>query len=146
MTVRMRNARPEDAEPLHAMLHHAYADRGKERPLIDTIERVRADIQEGLVLVAEDSNGQIVGSVMLRRIVNIRRLAVTPEMKGEGLGAQLLDAALARAKEDGFAFAMLDTIPTHPWLPKFYRDHGFEERCMETFPDGAEWLQFRKPL
>lgn len=146
MTVRVRDARPEDAEELHALLHAAYQHRGDDRPLTDTVERVRADIEEGLVLVAEDASGRLVASVMLRRIANIRRLAVAPARKGEGLGADMLEAAVARAEQDGFTVAMLDTIPTHPWLPEFYRKHGFEERCVERFPDGRDWLQFRRVL
>lgn len=146
MTLRVREARPEDAEELHALLHAAYRDRGDERPLRDSVERVRADIEEGLVLVAEDDAGRLVASVMLRRVANIRRLAVAPDAKGAGLGARMLEAAVDRARDDGFAYAMLDTIPTHPWLPEFYRKHGFEERCLEKFPDGNDWLQFRKRL
>ena len=146
MTLRVRDARPEDAEKLHALLHAAYKDRGDDRPLTDSVERVRADIEEGLVLVAEDAGGRLVASVMLRRVANIRRLAVAPEAKGAGLGAQMLEAAVERARADGFTYAMLDTIPTHPWLPEFYRKHGFEERCLETFPDGNDWLQFRRRL
>src|SRR5688500_11063190 len=125
MTLRVRDARPEDAEELHALLHSAYQDRGDDRPLTDSVERVRADIEEGLVLVAEDAGGRLVASVMLRRVANIRRLAVAPDAKGAGLGAQMLEAAVDRAREDGFGYAMLDTIPTHPWLPEFYRKHGF---------------------
>lgn len=146
MTLRVRDARPEDAEELHALLHAAYKDRGDDRPLTDSVERVRADIEEGLVLVAEDAGGRLVASVMLRRVANIRRLAVAPDAKGAGLGAQMLEAAVSRAREDGSSYAMLDTIPTHPWLPEFYRKHGFEERCLEKFPDGNEWLQFRRKL
>lgn len=146
MSLRVRDARPEDAEELHALLHAAYRDRGEERPLTDTVERVRADINEGLVLVAEDDAGRLVASVMLRRIVNVRRLAVAPHRKGERLGARMLAAAEERARAEGFAWSMLDTIPTHPWLPDFYRKSGYEERCVERFPDGNDWVQFRKRL
>lgn len=146
MTIRVRDARPEDAEALHALLHAAYEDRGEDRPLVDTVDRVRADIEEGLVLVAEDTSGRLVASVMLRRVANVRRLAVAPTRKGEGLGGRMLDAAVARAETEGMTFAMLDTIPTHPWLPDFYRRHGFEDRCIERFPDGNDWLQLRRRL
>lgn len=161
MTLRVRDARPEDAEKLHALLHAAYEDRarrasehvgalassgGDDRPLTDTLERVRADVAEGLVLVAEDEEGRLVASVMLRRVANIRRLAVAPERKGEGLGGKMLEEAVARAAREGMTYAMLDTIPTHPWLPAFYRRHGFEDRCVERFPDGKDWLQLRRRL
>lgn len=151
MTVRVRDARPEDAEALHRLYHAAYAEgadphRPPETALTDSVTDVRAFIEEGLVLVAEDDAGRLVGSVHLRSIVNVRRLAVAPERKGEGLSHRLIEEALARGKRDGFAWAMLDTIPAHPWLPKLYRKHGFVERCLEIFPNGVKWLQFRKQL
>lgn len=145
-SVRIRDARPEDAETLHRLTHAAYADRGPERPLGDTLDDVRAHIAEGLVLVAEDAGGKLVGSVMIRRVANLRRLAVAPEAKRQGVGGALLDAALERAAREGDSWAMLDTIPEPAFLPAFYRAHGFEERCVERFPDGAEWVQFRKRL
>lgn len=149
--LRVRDARPEDAQELHALYHAAYAvhedaHRPAQAALKDSVDDIRAYIEEGLVLVAEDEGGRLVGSVMLRRIANLRRLAVSPGEKGKGLGGELLEAAISRAKEEGMTVAMLDTIPTHPWLPDFYRKHGFEERCVETFPDGMTWLQFRRML
>jgi len=148
---RIRDARAEDAEALHALYHAAYgADEDADRPpqvaLRDSLDDVRASIAEGIVLVAEDPSGALVGSVMLRRVANLRRLAVSPEAKRRGLGGELLEAALSRAKDEGMSVAMLDTIPTHPWLPDFYRAHGFEERCVETYPSGVEWLQLRRAL
>lgn len=150
-SVRLRDARPDDAEALHRLYHAAYAagedpHRPPETALADTVDDVRAFIEEGLVLVAEDDAGRLVGSIHLRSVVNLRRLAVAPDIKRQGLAGQLLEASLERAKKDGFAWAMLDTIPTHPWLPKFYRKHGFVERCLEKFPNGIDWLQFRKRL
>lgn len=164
--LRVRDARPEDADALHALYHAAYAvhalnasadasgpqhaaedaHRPPQAALKDSVDDVRAYIEEGLVLVAEDDEGRLVGSIMLRRVANLRRLAVAPEEKGRGLGGELLEAAMSRAKEEGMTVAMLDTFPTHPWLPKFYRGHGFEERCLETFPDGMQWMQFRKQI
>ena len=148
---RIRDARPEDAAALHALYHAAYAGREAEHAtphaaLADSLEDVRGFLDEGIVLVAEDDAGAMVGSVMLRRVANLRRLAVAPDRKGQGLGGALLDAAMARARKEGMTVAMLDTIPTHPWLPDFYRRHGFADRCVETFPDGARWLQLRRDL
>ena len=78
---------------------------------------------------------------------NVRRLAVDPAMKGEGLGARLLDAAVERARDEGFEVAELSTLPDHPWLPAFYRKHGFEDRSVESMvKDGSEWLLMRRKL
>lgn len=147
----MRPARVEDAEKLHALYHAAYGvHEDPHRPPIaalkDTVADVRAYIEEGGVLVAEDERGELVASVHARVLVNLRRLAVAPARKGEGLGGALLEAAMEEARRAGHAWAMLDTIPTHPWLPAFYRRHGFVERCLEKWPGGVEWLQFRRRL
>lgn len=149
--VRLREARADDAEALHRLYHEAYAihedpHRPPEGGLKDTLDDVRAYIDEGIVLVAEDADGRLVGSIMMRRIVNLRRLAVAPGRKGEGLGGAILEAAVERSREEGATVAMLDTFPDHPWLPPFYRRHGFVERCVEHYPDGGVWLQFRRAL
>lgn len=149
MALRIREARPEDAPALHALLHAAYAAREGpqgERPLLDTLDDVRGIIEEGLVLVGENAEGRLVSCVHLRRVAEVRRLAVAPEAAREGLGGQMLEEALGRAEALGHGVAMLDTIPTHPWLPEFYRRHGFAERCVERFPDGRDWLQLRRKL
>lgn len=149
--VRVRRARVEDAEKLHALYHAAYSvHEDPHRPPImalkDSVDDVRAYIEEGDVLVAEDERGELVASIHARVLVNLRRLAVAPARKGEGLGGAMLEAAMEEARQEGRTWAMLDTLPTHPWLPSFYKRHGFVERCLETWPDGMRWLQFRRRL
>jgi len=150
-SVRLREARPEDAEALHRLYHAAYARaEDPHRPagtaLEDSVDDVRGSIEEGDVLVAEDESGALVGSVMVRSVANIRRLAVAPDRKRAGLATEILRAAEEHARKRGLRWAMLDTIPTHPWLPSFYRKQGFVERCLERFPNGIDWVQFRKRL
>lgn len=148
---RVRDARPEDAEEILALYHAAYSPlNDPHRPpvagLADTLEDVRAYLRDMRVLVAEDADGRIVATVAVRRIANVRRLAVRPDAKGRGLGAALLEAAVDAARDEGFEVAMLDTLDDHPWLPDFYRRHGFEDRCVEHWPDGMRWLQLRRRL
>lgn len=147
----MREARAEDAEALHRLYHEAYAPhQDPHRPPIaalkDTLDDVRAYIRDSTVLVAEDASGRIVATVALRRIANLRRLAVAPDVKGTGLGACMLETAVARARSEGFEQAMLDTFATHPWLPSFYERHAFQRRGVERMEDGTEWLVFRRKL
>lgn len=150
--VRVRDATPADADALHALYHAAYAPaedpfRAKAGvPLKDTVEDVRGYTREHAVLVAEDERGAFLGSVHVRALANVRRLAVAPGHKGAKLGSLLLEAALERAKTDGFDYAELDTFGEHPWLPAFYRRHGFVERGVETMADGSRWLVMRKRL
>lgn len=148
---RVREARPEDAPALHALYHAAYSvHHDPHRPplmaLRDSVEDVRAYIEEGDVLVAEDAAGRLVASVHARAVVNLRRLAVAPDAKRQGLGAMMLAAGEAHARGAGARWAVLDTLPEHPWLPDFYRAQGYQDRSIETFPDGSRWRQLRKRL
>lgn len=148
--VRIRDARPEDAEAIHALYHAAYdpaQDPHRTRPLKDTLDDVRSYLREHALLVAEDeTTGRLLAAVHLRSIVNVRRLAVAPEAKGRRMGALMLDAAVARAAREGFDYAELGTQDDHPWLAAFYRRHGFQDRCVEVMPDGTRWLQMRVRL
>src|SRR5581483_5339238 len=113
------------------------------KPLPDTVEDVRAFLRERALLVAEDEGG-LVASAQVRAIANVRRVAVHPRAKGQGLGGVMVDAALDRARRERFDFAELDTQADHPWLPGFYRRHGFVERGVETLSDGSRWLVMRQ--
>lgn len=148
--LRLRDATPDDAEALHALLHAAYApgqDPHRTRPLKDTLDDVRNYLSEHAVMVIEDEKtGRLLATIHLRSLVNLRRLAVSPDAKGLKLGSLLLDAALARAAAEGFDYAELGTQDDHPWLPEFYRRHGFAERCHEVMPDGTRWMQMRARL
>lgn len=149
--VRVRVARPEDAEALHRLYHEAYAlHQDPHRPpvaaLKDTVEDVRAYVRDSTVLVAEDEAGNLVASVAIRSVANVRRLAVAPHRKGEGLGGALLEAAVERARADGFEVAELDTFATHPWLPPFYERHGFQRRGVLRLDEGTEWVEYRRRL
>ena len=149
--LRLRDATPADAEALHALYHAAYAvHEDPHRPpvaaLRDTVEDVRGYVRDSRVLVAEDGKGRLVGSIAIRSVANLRRLAVAPDAKQKGLGAALLDAAVERAAREGFEIAQLDTMAGHPWLPGFYERRGFEHRAIERLPDGTEWEVLRRRL
>jgi len=150
--VRLRDATPADAEAIHALYHEAYSPQEDPFraqagiPLRDTVEDVRGYTREHAVLLAEDAEGTLLATAHLRALANVRRLAVRPGRKGAKLGSLMLDAALERAKADGFDHAELDTFERHPWLAPFYRRHGFVERGVEVMPDGTRWLVMRRRL
>jgi ribosomal protein S18 acetylase RimI-like enzyme len=51
-------------------------------------------------------------------------IAVAPSRRGEGVGGQLLDALLARAREEGYDAVSLSAEPEQT---AFYEKHGFEK-------------------
>jgi len=55
-------------------------------------------------------------------------IAVVPSHRGHGTGAELLEALLARAREEGFSRISLSA---EPGQTRFYEKHGFREHARE---------------
>jgi GNAT superfamily N-acetyltransferase len=71
----------------------------------------------GEVLLARDSNRTPVGCVGLRPIephgcCEMKRLYVSPEVRGFGLGERLVDGVVKEAKRIGYREMRLDTLPS----------------------------------
>nr|MBL8409838.1 carbonate dehydratase [Dechloromonas sp.] len=60
-------------------------------------------------------------------VCEMKRLYVTPEERGHGVGAHLAMAAIKAAKEIGYKKLMLDTLPNMRMAVKLYRELGFTE-------------------
>jgi GNAT superfamily N-acetyltransferase len=85
----------------------------------------------GRLLLAYD-NAQLAGCVALRRInqsiCEMKRLFLREEFRGRGLGRQLIAAIIQEARQIGYRYMRLDTLP-----PKMidaislYRSYGFKE-------------------
>ncbi|WGF90710.1 GNAT family N-acetyltransferase [Marinivivus vitaminiproducens] len=84
----------------------------------------------GVILLAEDANGGPLGCVALRPMAErgcceMKRLYVTPQGRGLGLGRALVDAVLAEATRQGYRAMRLDTLPTMTGAIRLYRKAGF---------------------
>ena len=85
----------------------------------------------GELLLARDSNGTAVGCVGLRSIVphgccEMKRLYVSPEVRGFRLGERLVDAVVQEAERIGYREMRLDTLPSMAGAIALYRKLGFE--------------------
>jgi ribosomal protein S18 acetylase RimI-like enzyme len=85
----------------------------------------------GELLLAHDSNGTPVGCVGLRPIepdgcCEMKRLYVSPEMRGLGLGEKLVDAVVKEAERIGYREMRLDTLPSMAGAIALYRKLGFK--------------------
>jgi amino-acid N-acetyltransferase len=138
--VRGRRGRPADAAALHALIAR-YAEEGLLLPR--TLEEIRAHANHFLVFVERPaqndarSSQRILGCVALEpygaELAEIRSLAVAPELRGSGIGARLLRAALARARRRKFSrvFAV-----TH--APEFFVRQGFSTSARQDVPEKVE--------
>lgn len=80
-------------------------------------------------LLVNDS-GRIVGSVGLYRVADsiceLRKMYLTPEVRGCGWGRRLLEHALARAAELGFRRVVLETASVLQSAVALYERYGFQ--------------------
>jgi len=60
-------------------------------------------------------------------VCEMKRLYVTPEERGHGVGAALAMAAIKAAKEIGYRKLIIDTLPSMRMAVKLYRELGFTE-------------------
>ena len=129
--MRTRKARLRDAAAIHALI----ADYAAEGVLLPrTEENVREHLSTFLVL---EEKSKIAGCVSLENygsdLAEIRSLAVSPEIRGRGLGGRLVEFALeeARLKKIARVFAV-----TH--APEFFVHHGFAASSRRALPEKIE--------
>ncbi|MHB8412753.1 MAG: GNAT family N-acetyltransferase [Candidatus Acidiferrales bacterium] len=126
--MKTRRARLADAPQINALIAH-YAAQGILLPR--TEENVREHARGFLVL---EEKGQIAGCVSLENygteLAEIRSLAVDPEIRGQGLGARLVQYALTEARRRKIArvFAV-----TH--APEFFVRQGFDTSSRCALPE-----------
>jgi len=120
VSITLRPARPADVRAIEALvlpLAHRKILLAKE--LVAYYEA----IQEFTVAVDED--GQVVGCgalhVMWEDLAEVRTLAVSDTVRGTGVGHQLLDELVARARALGLARVFCLTFEV-----AFFERHGFE--------------------
>ncbi len=86
---------------------------------------------KGELLLARDGAGQPIGCVGLRPLAEpgvceMKRLYVTPEGRGTGIGRRLVAAVVAAAEEAGHGEMRLDTLASMANAQGLYRAFGFE--------------------
>ncbi len=126
--MKTRCARIKDAGAIHQLVAH-YAEQGLLLPRAE--EEIRRNISHFLVL---EEKRHIVGCLSLERygadLAEIRSIAISPERRGEGLGASLVEFALLEARRRGVAriFAV-----TH--APQFFEQRGFVAASRHTLTE-----------
>lgn len=83
----------------------------------------------GALLLAQAEDGSAIGCVALRPFqggCEMKRLYVSPEGRGMGLGGALVRAILEEAIRLGYSEIFLDTLPTMTEAISRYEKNGFE--------------------
>lgn len=108
MDVKIRKAVPADLKPIKTILSFYYLDT-------DNAERNLPEF-----IVAE-ANNKIIGCACLdiRDVVELRSIAVLPSYRNKGVGSNLVENILKRAKE------LTDVIYLRTTSPAFFEKKGF---------------------
>ncbi|MCD0505861.1 GNAT family N-acetyltransferase [Bordetella petrii] len=141
--IEIRRAMPDDdAEPLTALLHRAYARLGAMGLNFMAVDQ-SAEVTRQRMLAAECYlallRGTIVGTVVFKPpartrgspwldrpdVAGLAQLAVDPAMQQCGLGARLVDWAEARAAACGAREIALDTAEPAEHLRAWYERQGY---------------------
>ncbi len=137
MSLVLRRGGAADVRFLRDMLHHAYYWR--ERVPGSLVSRyVRGWGRPGDTAVIALENGFPVGAAWYRLFSEEEpgygfvdpqapelAIAVVPSKRGHGIGDELLQALLAKAKEAGYQRLSLSVEPGNP-ARKLFERHGFE--------------------
>ena len=118
--IEVRPARTSDIKAIHKLIvDFASGGRMLQKETVTLYESV----QEFMVAVED---GQVVGCgalhVLWEDLAEVRSVAITETLRGNGIGNQILERIIDRARELGLARIFCLTFET-----KFFGRHGFEE-------------------
>lgn len=145
---------------LEALLHESYVVAGFTAPEIaETMFRAAAVRSRGMVLVAHDRTGAMLGTVTLvgpespaRRLaaadeVEFHLLCVRLDMRRNGVGRALVQAALTEAETTGAKGVVLWTQPTMEAAQRLYQRCGFRrDQSADFIREQRQFLVYRRAL
>jgi GNAT superfamily N-acetyltransferase len=114
-------------------------------PLTQTLDEVRAELRAGTGLGAR-VDGRLVGAIRYRvadDLLLIGRIAIAPDVQGEGIGRRLLEAA---EEESSAGTAELFTGSLSEANIRLYEACGYEESERIPQGDGTDQVFLRKLL
>lgn len=160
--ITIREFRPDDLEPITSLTLEAFAPVTLERnieQLCGTLNEhdwkwrkarhIQADVaREGSQVFVAESGSQVVGYITTyvdreAGVGFIPNLAVDASIRGQGIGRQLIERALAHFRQCGAAAARIETLEQNPIGQHLYPSLGFQEAgrqihyCLSLTGDAA---------
>ena len=152
--VTIRPITPEDAGEVMTLQRAAFVQEAQIYGSVDmpalsqTLEAVVAELAGNDGCVAH-IGPRMVGAVRARRdsaLLLIGRIAIAPDMQGEGIGSQLLAAVEERGRQQGCTEAELFTGSLSEANLRLYDREGYTETQRVPSGDGIEEIYLRKQL
>ena len=136
MHIRLENTESQKAQEIGNLI------RSYNRSIRETAE------SEPLNLYIEDEQGQLLAGLVAETFGNwleIEYLFVKEDLRGQGIGSQLLQQAESEAKMRNCRFAFVNTFQFQ--APAFYQKHGYKEVfTLKDYPCTGQRHYYQKDL
>lgn len=114
--------------------------------LTQSLDDLRAELADGLGLMAALPSGRLVGAVRAHPrdgVLHVGRLTVAPDLQGRGIGSALLKAVEAVAPAGTQRFALFTGHRSSANL-RLYERHGYMEVAREVLHPGVTLVHLQK--
>ena len=118
--------------------------------LVRSYNRSKREVAESepLNLYVEDEHGELMAGLIAETFGNwlqIEYLFVKEDLRGQGIGSQLLQQAESEAKKRNCRFAFVNTYQFQ--APAFYQKHGYKEVfTLKDYPYTGQRHYYQKDL
>ena len=136
---------------MHIRLENTESQKAQKiGELIRSYNRSKREAAESepLNLYVEDDSGELVAGLVAETFGNwleIEYLFVKEDLRGQGIGSQLLQQAECEAKKRNCRFAFVNTYQFQ--APAFYQKHGYQEVfTMKDYPYTGQRHYYQKEL
>jgi len=136
---------------MHIRLENTESQKAQEiGNLIRSYNRSKRETAESeqLNLYVEDEHGQLLAGLVAETFGNwleIEYLFVKEDLRGQGIGSQLLQQAESEAKKRNCRFAFVNTYQFQ--APAFYQKHGYKEVfTLKDYPYTGQRHYYQKDL
>lgn len=136
---------------MHIRLENIESQKAKEiGNLIRSYNRSKREAAESepLNLYIEDEQGELMAGLVAETFGNwleIEYLFVKEDLRGQGIGSQLLQQAESEAKKRNCRFAFVNTYQFQ--APAFYQKHGYKEVfTLKDYPYTGQRHYYQKDL
>jgi len=136
---------------MHIRLDNTESQKAQEiGDLIRSYNRSKREAAESepLNLYVEDDSGQVMAGLVAETFGNwleIEYLFVKEDLRGQGIGSQLLQQAESEAKNRNCRFAFVNTYQFQ--APDFYKRHGYKEVfTLQDYPYTGKRFYYQKNL
>lgn len=136
---------------MHIRLENTKSQKVQEiGNLIRSYNRSKREAAESepLNLYVEDDSGELLAGLVAETFGNwleIEYLFVKEDLRGQGIGSQLLQRAESEAKKRNCRFAFVNTYQFQ--APAFYQKHGYKEVfTMKNYPYTGQRHYYQKEL